>query len=737
MKSWLSAAEIAALALPGYPATARGVAELAAREGWDGDAARCRPRAARGGGLEYHVDLLPGGLRALQTARAVAAVDVPADLARAAAAEPAARALLPMALEGRDARLAVIAAADAYARNQGLSRVTADAAYAALWNAGCVESADWIRSAIGALSPRTLRRWRAATKAGATARLGVDRGAARRGKGALDVAADGAVKTYALALIATRPHMPAEDVAKQIADKFDLSVPVRTVQRRLALWREEHRVALTQITDPDRYKSVYRPVGHHPHPAARLNDLWEIDASPADVLTLDGRMTVYVAIDVWSRRLIISVSRTARAEAVGLLLRRAILAWGVPERVKTDNGSDFKAIATQRLFAALGIEHDIVPPFRPELKPYVERAIGTIQRKLMGNLPGFVGHSVADRKRIEARKSFAARLGESPENMLCVDITASELQAYCDRWAADAYAHRPHEGLQGRTPFAAAASHVGALRRIEDERALDMLLAPAAGGDGRRRVTKHGVRVAGAHYLCPTVLPGTDVLVRMDPADAGRAWLFTPDGAQYLGVATNPELAGVDPRALVAETKRVHKQMVDAASADIKAAMRRIGKRDLIEGALRQAAKTAGKLVELPRAARPHDTPQLAAARAAVTPMAPTPVDPAAMAEVERDLAAQRLAATVGRMTAGVEAQIAGAQAHVAGDPQAAGNVAPLRPAATPQQRFRRALDLRAKAVRGEEISTDEAVWLGSYQTSSEHRAMADLYDDLGDAALR
>lgn len=737
MKHWLSAAEIAALALPGYPATARGVAELAAREGWDGDAARCRPRAARGGGLEYHVDLLPGGLRALQTARAVAAVDVPADLARAAAAEPAAQALLPMALEGRDARLAVIAAADAYARNQGLSRVTADAAYAALWNAGCVESADWIRSAIGALSPRTLRRWRAATKAGATARLGVDRGAARRGKGVLDVAADGEVKTFALALIATRPHLSADHVATLIGDRFGLAIPVRTVQRRLALWREENAVALAQIGDPDRFKSVYRPAGRNSHPVARLNELWQIDASPADMLTRDGRMTVYVAVDIFSRRLSIYVTTTPRAEAVGLLLRRAILAWGVPERVKTDNGSDFRAIATQRLLAALGIEVEIAAPFAPEQKGHVERAIGTLQRDLMPLLPGFIGHSVADRKVIEARKNFAARLGESPENALCVDLTAAELQQACDRWAAERYAHRPHEGLQGRTPFAAAAAHVGALRRIEDERALDMLLAPAAGGDGRRRVTKRGVRVAGAHYLCPSVLPGADVLVRMDPADAGRAWLFAPDGATFLGVATNPELAGVDPRALVAETKRVHKQMVDAASADIKAAMGRIGKRDLIEGALRQAAKTAGTLVELPRPARPHDTPQLAAARAAVTPTAPTPVDPAAMAEVERDLAAQRLATTVGRMTAGVEAQIAGAQARVAGDPQAAGNVAPLRPAATPQQRFRRALDLRARIAGGEEVGTDEAVWLGGYERTSEHRAMQQMFEDFGDAALR
>ena len=66
----------------------------------------------------------------------------------------------------------------------------------------------------------------------------------------------------------------------------------------------------------------------------------QIDASPADVMCVDGRHSVYLCVDIFSRRLIVYVSKTPRAEAVALLIRRAILAWGVPERVHTDNGSD-------------------------------------------------------------------------------------------------------------------------------------------------------------------------------------------------------------------------------------------------------------------------------------------------------------------------------------------------------------------------------------------------------------
>ncbi len=61
--------------------------------------------------------------------------------------------------------------------------------------------------------------------------------------------------------------------------------------------------------------------------------------------------------------MLIFVTRTQRAEAVLLLVRKAILAWGVPETVKTDNGSDFKATAVRRAFASLAIAHELCDPF--------------------------------------------------------------------------------------------------------------------------------------------------------------------------------------------------------------------------------------------------------------------------------------------------------------------------------------------------------------------------------------
>ncbi len=60
MKEWLTAREIAAERLSNeLPETDRGMQIFAEREGWNNSLVYCRKRAGRGGGLEYHINLLP------------------------------------------------------------------------------------------------------------------------------------------------------------------------------------------------------------------------------------------------------------------------------------------------------------------------------------------------------------------------------------------------------------------------------------------------------------------------------------------------------------------------------------------------------------------------------------------------------------------------------------------------------------------------------------------------------
>lgn len=78
-KQWFSAAELAMLAMPGLPRSKRKINERAAAELWSqrhcpNGSPLARPRQARGGGLEYHVSLLPPATRVALARRGLAIV---------------------------------------------------------------------------------------------------------------------------------------------------------------------------------------------------------------------------------------------------------------------------------------------------------------------------------------------------------------------------------------------------------------------------------------------------------------------------------------------------------------------------------------------------------------------------------------------------------------------------------------------------------------------------------------
>lgn len=706
MKMFLSASEIAALKLPDLPTVKRAVNRLAQSRQW-----ASRPRAGRGGGIEFAVESLPEAARVAYIGQNIEAVEVPVTVAREAAAEPAAERLSGTASQARDARLAIMHQVASFAAQSNVGIKKAELHFSDLYNTAKIEIAPWIRDEVKTLNPRTLRRWRALDRNGQKSKLGVDKSAARRGTGILDRANGGDVRTFVLALIAKQPQLTAHHIHALLRDSFptvtigDKTVklpPVRTLQYALKAWRETYRVELESIRNPDGFKSTMRFAARNLHPASRLNEIWQIDASPADTFTTDGRSNIYVCVDIYSRRMVALVTKTARAEGVGLLIRKAILAWGVPERIKTDNGSDFIAHRTQRLFAALGIDHETSAPFSPEQKGHVERAIGTLQRGLMRTLPGFVGHSVADRKVIESRKAFSARLGEAPEDTFQIQLTTADLQKRLDDWCADVYGRAPHDGLKGQSPFAVAAMASTKVRKIEDVRALDMLLAPVAGKDGMRTVTKTGLRINDTHYIGGFLNVGESVMVRMDVSDMGRAFVFEADGETYLGEAIAPELLGIDPAEAIARVRAEQKQFIAERMEPVKRAARKIKAADIATIIHQQALIDAGKLIEFPKQQTAHETPALAAARVATSePVAVHSDDVIALAETLRTEAT----------------------AHAA-------NVQPLRQTETQYQRWNRARDIEQRVARKEFVEPDELMWLGGYREGAEYKGFALTYGD-------
>lgn len=725
MNEWMTAAEIADAQLPDLPTTKRGVAIRATAEGWDEHPAYARSRAGRGGGVEYHFRLLPtlAQVAYMQRHMTVAA-------ANDEAAQPqviAEQSLSGRAMEARDARLAIVSAFERFAN--GLPRVGREShlqLFTDKYKMGTLAIDAWVKDLVPHIGKRTLQSWLAARKSGQLEKLAVDRGQARKGTGVFDLAENGRLRAFVLALVIEQPHFSAKHIRTLCIDEFGLDEtvevcgkrvpmpPIRTFQWALKALKEDNEVLITKITNPDHYRSTMRASGtgmlRHIREA---NQLWMIDASPVDALCVDGRHSIYIAIDVATRRIVITVSRTPRASAVGLMIRKASLAWGIPHQIKTDNGSDFVAQETQRLFTALDIEPLVSAKYSPTEKAHVERVIKTFQHTVGPLLPGFIGHNVTDRKAIEERKAFAARLGTTDAETFGVQLTSAELQEKIDDWVRFDYEQDKHSAL-GMSPFAAAAASTVRPRMVH-ERALDALLMPVAGKNGIRTVTAKGVRISDYFYGVSAILPGEQVFVRMDPNDMGTIYVFRPDATEFICQGHCPELAGIAPAAFWAAVREAHADILREGGKWAEAERRRIAKGPtFIDRYLRVKKAQNGNVVALPKRTDEHTTPQIAAALAGQ-----------ALASTSTVSERQQAAATF-------QAQLIAESAAAA---DASTNIRPLRVEETPHQRFRRALDIEQRQAAGEPVEEREVGWLQGYRTGSEYRALQMMREDFGEQA--
>ncbi len=728
MKAWMTAAEIAALTLPGLPTTKRRVIDFADRNGW-----KSRPRSGRGGGFEYDTACLPLAARltlaqveARETASAIQAGELPIPAAAGDVVPANAAGVLR-----RDARLVIVGLfRDFLARsrlqptmarqvfchlyNEAAARPNPDGAHVAGQGPLLITVPAWVRNAKRTVCPNSIRNWMVLQDEGAIGRLaGAYKG--RPKGGTLGQANGGAVATFIGALVLKAPHLSAEAIRDQVEAEFGATVevvlegtgevkgvdlpPLRAFQRFLASWKSEHAEMIRRQTDPDGFKNTMRVSGRNMNAwVARPNMLWEIDASPADALCQDGRHSVYVVVDIFTRRMIVLVTRTPRTEAVLGLIRKAILAWGVPETIRTDNGSDFASRWAASAIAGLGIKVDVCDPYSPWQKGTVERHIGTLQKCFMELLPGYAGHSVAERKRIEARKEFSERLGQPEERAFAVELTARELQTMADEWCSAKYEHRAHGGLKGKTPFEMATGYAGALRRIENVRALDTFLAPLAGKDGFKTVTKFGIRHDKADFRHVALVPGTRVFCREDPADMGRLVVYDEDKVTFLCVAECAERLGVDPGAAVRASREAQKERTAAEVAPLQADIRRIKPRDMIERVLAGARADHGTVIAMPKRTEVHTSPGLEGAAEAARVLA-------GEAPVRTREPEARPVARIERFEA------------------------PKTEIQMKRERWARARELEAALEAGQVVAPEDAAWLVRYVRTPEYQGFLMAYD--------
>lgn len=371
---------------------------------------------------------------------------------------------------------------------------------------------------------------------------------------------------FALGMMLEKPDLAYatihEMLVAQCAQKgWDPPSP-SAVNRYLNRWKEENPEQWLLRNNPDAYQSKLRPAqGSRSEDVTAPNELWEADATKVDLIFSDSprRHSLCAMVDVYTDRRKFYLVEQAGARDQVHLLKLSILEWGLPTRLKTDNGKDYTAKDVQAALATLQIDQVLCQPFRGDQKPHVERGFRTFLHDLVVLLPGFCGHNVAHAQAIRARKTFAERLYKKgqDDNPFEAGVTKAEFEAFMHRWLeGDLHRVRTKSSrIAGQTPQQRidewTADGLNLLRRVTDPTLLDFLLMPAI----PKAVQKKGIKHLGKWFVFMAAIPvGAEVQIR-ELEDMGRISLW--QGDLYLGQAECPELTGIS-RQDVAVAQAVH-----------------------------------------------------------------------------------------------------------------------------------------------------------------------------------
>ena len=386
------------------------------------------------------------------------------------------------------------------------------------------------------------------------------------------------------------------------------------LHRFIRAFEADKKMTLEAIRDPEGFKSRRRlSLGTAGQDAPFAHHTWEIDTTPADLLTKDQkRVSVLGIVDVYSRRLRFKVVPSESSQSVRRFLAETMTAWGaVPHIVSTDQGSGFINASVKTALENLDIEHKDCPPASPEQKPFIERSFGTATRARLRLIKGFVGHNVAEAQKLRAR----ARK-ETGRPVVVADITAAELQTILDNWADGRYANTRHS-TTGQAPLARMLLCTAPRRPVPDAEVLRIAMSAFV---GTAKIGKRGVQWRGGRYWTDALIPYQDrtVTLRRDEDELGELFVFD-DENRFIGTAVNHHRAGVSESEFATAARQAQARWFAAAKAEFKAKARRVNVDGMIQNLLIEDGVLAGKVAQLPTRTdtASHSTPTIDSLRPA------------------------------------------------------------------------------------------------------------------------
>ncbi|KEQ19199.1 Mu transposase C-terminal domain-containing protein [Endozoicomonas numazuensis] len=740
---WFTSSELESLG--DLPSSARRVRERAIRENW-----QSRPRQAQGGGREYHISSLPKetqrALKISQTKKQQAA-DKQTEQINGAELKGT---LAAMKLEGDEktqdikrtlafnnlspkeqarvrARSEVLAAWEVFVADfeavEAATREFVDA-----FNRDQLGLSESVKTFVPKVSRASLFRWKASYADNGPAGLACQYKSVKQS--IMD--AQPLLVAFAEGMLARMPHTSPANMLRAMEGEFDQQ-DVRLPSKRalttwLSNWKVKNKRLFTAVANPDAFKNQYMVAGGDAaENIVRLNQLWEMDSSPADIMCTDGRFTLISCLDVYSRRAVMKVRKSSDSFGVVLTARQAMLEWGLDgqgeQKIRVDNGKDYASHYFQIVADSLGIDLVSTDPYAGEQKPFVERLFRTFSHGLVELLPGFIGHNVAERQAIEAQFSFADRLKRkagSSKNIIETTLSSEDLQAFTDRWIDTFYMHDAHNGLNGKTPAEMVQNWMEPVRRIEDERALDLLLEPIPGQKGVRTVQKKGVKLDGGWYVAPEMgsRVGDQFMVRYDTADIGRIYLFELSG-EFVCVAQNPSITGISREELARAMKKEQKKVAEEKAA-LRKKGRKINQGELIEKIFarkeRLIAERNANVTPFPKPQLPHETGYL---------------DGAAEALAAADAADQKGSGHVDEHGQPTQELAQGMNQVVTDRVKQRTD-----PAETPTDRFQRWIRQHERKLAGEALNEMDHKWQERFELTPEWQGLKLVYDEFGKMAF-
>jgi transposase InsO family protein len=323
-------------------------------------------------------------------------------------------------------------------------------------------------------------------------------------------------------------------------------------------WMVENESFYLHETDRDKWNNTYLTAYGTHNDTTAPNQIWELDSTPADLALPDGRHCALGLIDVYTRRALVLANKSSTAAAVLSILRQAIISWGLPDAIRTDNGSDYISHAVKRFCSQMRIEHLICTPGTPQAKPYIERFFGTLSHDVMPMLPGYLGHNVAT-----VTKLRGGQKGEA----IKAAMDAGMFQGWLDHWLEKEYHPRIHGTLK-KSPNDALLESISQgwqPREVASIRELDMLLLMV----GKKKCQKAGIRHDNHFYIADDLPANKYVWVALDAVELGRIYWFHENNV-YGGEAIAAELMGIDRREIALRAKQKQKAAIRASKAETK-----------------------------------------------------------------------------------------------------------------------------------------------------------------------